>query len=198
MSGGMVPLPVLPVKAPFPNSCTSPTKSFGCHTSGKSLQSSALSNANAPATPLDSISKYANSFGICTSKHAPKSTAINPFESMPLSPKLFPCHTSAKCARNSFPCHTSKITIPQALCLPHIRDPHRAPAAASWHQSDLFRPVFPVFQAVPTFRIRRTFPPARSLPLGKTRFVILEPKRGLANRDETSRSESTRLNSSHV
>src|SRR6266567_457474 len=110
MSGGMVPLPVLPVKAPSPKSCPSLSKPFGCHTSGKSLQSSTLSNANAPATPLDSISKYANSFGICTSKHAPKSTAINPFESMPLSPKFFPCHTS-------------KITIPQALCLPHIRDP---------------------------------------------------------------------------
>src|SRR6266705_763365 len=123
MSGGMVPLPVLPVKAPSPKSCPSPSKSFGCHTSGKSLQSSALLNATVPATPLDSISKYANSFGICTSKHTSKSTAINPFESMPLSPKLFPCHTSVKCARNSFPCHTSKITIPQALCLPHIRDP---------------------------------------------------------------------------
>ena len=119
----MVPLPVLPVKAPSPNSRPSLSKPFGCHTSGKSLQSSALSNANAPATPLDSISKYANSFGICTSKHAPKSTAINPFESMLLFPKFFPCHTSAKCAPNSFPCHTSKITIPQALCLPHIRDP---------------------------------------------------------------------------
>ncbi len=127
----MVPLPVLPVKAPSPNSCPSLSKPFGCHTSGKSLQSSTLSNANAPATPLDSISKYANSFGICTSKHAPKSTAINPFESMLLFPKFFPCHTSAKCAPNSFPCHTSKITIPQALCLPHIRDPRGVDAVVA-------------------------------------------------------------------
>src|SRR5216684_129114 len=62
MSGGMVPLPVLPVKAPSPNCCPSPSKPFICH-------------------------------------------------------------TSAKCAHNSFSCHTSKFTLPQTLCLPHIRDP---------------------------------------------------------------------------
>src|SRR5260370_21000573 len=65
--------------------------------------------------------------------------------------------------------------------------PQEAPAAASWHQSDPFRSrVFPVFQAVPTFRIRRTFPPARSLPPRQTRFVLLELKFEPANRDETS------------
>src|SRR5260370_7224002 len=35
----------------------------------------------------------------------------------------FPCHTSEKSARKSNHCHTSKISLLQALCLPHIRPP---------------------------------------------------------------------------
>src|SRR6266576_157201 len=45
----------------------------------------------------------------------------------------------------------------------------------------------PIFHPLPTFRIRRTIPSARRLPLGKTCFVILELKRELSNRDQTSR-----------
>ena len=123
MSGGMVPLPVLPVKAPSPNCCPSPSKPFACHTSGKLAKSLTLFDAYALATPLDSIVGNANSFGIHTPRHGPKFTDVNLFESTQLSPKSFICHTSAKCAHNSFSCHTSKFTLPQTLCLPHIRDP---------------------------------------------------------------------------
>src|SRR5712664_3268677 len=119
---GMVPLPVLPARAPSPNLFPSSSKPFVCHTSKEPLKFSKLSNANTPATPFDSIIGYANSFGIHTSTHAPKFSTVNPFESASLSPKFFPCHRSAKCVPNSFTCHTSKITLPQVLYLPHIRD----------------------------------------------------------------------------
>src|SRR5712675_2486319 len=36
-------------------------------------------------------------------------------------PNSFPCHTSAKSARNSFRCHTYKFALPQVLSLPHIQ-----------------------------------------------------------------------------
>ena len=46
-------------------------------------------------------------------------------ESKDLDPALtlFICHTSKKSPANSFVCHTSKNTLPQVLCLPHLRDP---------------------------------------------------------------------------
>src|SRR5438270_11366527 len=62
MSVGMVPLPVPPVKAPNPNSFPASPKPFVCHTSGKSLRSSAPSNAT--ATHLISIHDCANSFAV--------------------------------------------------------------------------------------------------------------------------------------
>jgi hypothetical protein len=62
MSGGMVPLPVPPVKAPFPNCCVSPSKPFACHTSEKSLRSSTLSNAT--ETHFDSTYCFAKSFAL--------------------------------------------------------------------------------------------------------------------------------------
>jgi hypothetical protein len=60
MSGGMVPLPVPPVKAPFPNCCVSPSKPFACHTSWKSPKSS--TSPDATATCFDSVLGCANSF----------------------------------------------------------------------------------------------------------------------------------------
>ncbi len=60
MSGGMVPLPDPPVKAPSPNCCPSPSKPFACHTSGKSLESSPSSDAI--ATDFDSVPGCSNSF----------------------------------------------------------------------------------------------------------------------------------------
>src|SRR5260370_5897720 len=62
MSGGMVPLPVLPVKAPSLNCCPSPSKPFACYTSGKSLESSTLSNAT--QTPVDSTYCFAKPFAL--------------------------------------------------------------------------------------------------------------------------------------
>jgi hypothetical protein len=62
MSGGMVPLPVPPVKAPSPNCCPSPSKPFACYTSGKSLRSSTLSNAT--ETQFDSAYCFAKSFAL--------------------------------------------------------------------------------------------------------------------------------------
>jgi hypothetical protein len=58
----MVPLPVLPVKAPFPNSCPSASKPFACHTSGKSLKSSPSSDAI--ATHFNSTYCFAKSFAL--------------------------------------------------------------------------------------------------------------------------------------
>src|SRR5260370_34908534 len=60
MPGGMVPVPVPPVRAPSLNSCTSPSKPFACHTSEESLKSS--TSPDATATHLDSILSCANSF----------------------------------------------------------------------------------------------------------------------------------------
>src|SRR6266849_1201764 len=37
--------------------------------------------------------------------------------------KSFPCHTCRKSPAKSNHCHTSKMPLPQALCLPHIRAP---------------------------------------------------------------------------
>src|SRR5712671_4296351 len=42
------------------------------------------------------------------------------FSDPPL-PNSFPCHTSAKSARNSFRCHTYKFALLQVLSLPHIQ-----------------------------------------------------------------------------
>src|SRR5207244_12814216 len=47
-------------------------------------------------------------------------------------------------------------------------------------------PAFFVFQSIPTFRNRWTIPRERSLPPGKTRFVILDLEREPSNRDQTS------------
>src|SRR5712664_1699350 len=62
MLGGMVSLPVPPVKAPSPNCCPSPSKPFACHTSGKLLQSSPSSEAI--ATHFDSVPGCSNSFTV--------------------------------------------------------------------------------------------------------------------------------------
>ncbi len=62
MSGGMVPLPVLPVKARSPNSFNAPSKPFACHTSGKSLESSPSSHAI--AAHFDSVPSCANPFTV--------------------------------------------------------------------------------------------------------------------------------------
>src|SRR5260370_36209604 len=62
MLRGMVPLPVPPVKAPSPNCCPSPSKPFACYTSGKSLESSTLSNAT--ETQFDSAYCFAKSFAL--------------------------------------------------------------------------------------------------------------------------------------
>src|SRR5258708_17399924 len=178
MSGGMVPLPVLPVKAPSPNCCPSPSKPFACHTSGKLAKSATFSDTTAPATPLDSIIDPVNSFKIHTSKRASANSTANPFESTPLSLKSFSFHTSAKCAHNSFSCHTSKFTLPQTLCLPHIQDPRgvgnvlvNLPSLTDLrlpHRgSNRVHParVFPTFQFIPTFRRiprNRRLPPEKS------------------------------------
>src|SRR5712664_1007300 len=150
---GMVPLPVLPARAPSPNLFPSSSKPFVCHTSKEPLKFSKLSNANTPATPFDSIIGYANSFGIQTSTHAPEFSTVNPFESASLSPKFFPCHRSAKRVSNSFACHTSKITLLQALCLPHIRNPRGG--------------IDFLLKSGP----RRDFRPVRSLGLQRSRSV---------------------------
>src|SRR5712675_3297351 len=42
-------------------------------------------------------------------------------------PNSFPCHTSAKSARNSFRCHTYKFALPQVLSLPHIQKTRGVP-----------------------------------------------------------------------
>ena len=60
MSVGMVPLPVAPVKAPFPSCSTSSPKLFTCRTSGKSLKS--LPPTTLPAARLVSRYRNANSF----------------------------------------------------------------------------------------------------------------------------------------
>src|SRR6266851_2630772 len=70
MSVGMVPLPVLPARAPSPNLFSLSSKPFACHTSEESLKSSRLSSPTAPATPLYSIIDCANSFACHTSKNA--------------------------------------------------------------------------------------------------------------------------------
>src|SRR5216683_990268 len=123
MSVGMVPLPVLPARAPSPNLFSLSSKPFACHTSEESLKSSRLSSPTAPATPLYSIIGCANSFAPHTSKNSLETRAVNPFESTLLFLKFFSCHRSAKCALNSFICHTSKNAMSEVLCLPHIRDP---------------------------------------------------------------------------
>src|SRR5713226_1445617 len=118
---GMVPLPVPPVKAPSPNFCPSPFKLFACHTSGQSFKSPTLSDAAAPATPLDLITNCANSFGIHTSSKTHKIPLVNSFESMQHFSKFFPCHTSENSpvtplvatdpkspSRKPFVCHTSE------------------------------------------------------------------------------------------
>src|SRR5882762_9112921 len=99
MSVGMVPLPVLPVKAPSPNCCPSPSKPFACHSYGKSLESSASSKTT--AIHFDSLLGCANSF------------ALNPLQN---------------------------------------------------HGGEGGSLAFPIFQALSTFRIRRTIPRNRSLP----------------------------------
>jgi len=62
MSVGMVPLPVLPVKAPSPNCCPSPSKPFACHSYGKSIESSTSSDA--ATTRLDIVLGRANPFAL--------------------------------------------------------------------------------------------------------------------------------------
>src|SRR6267142_1219649 len=62
MSGGMVPLPVLPVRAHFHNSSCLPLKPFTCHISGKSPQSSTSSDA--ATTRLDIVLGRANPFAL--------------------------------------------------------------------------------------------------------------------------------------
>ena len=62
MSGGMVPLPVLPVRAHFHNSSCLPLKPFACHISGKSPQSSTSSDA--ATTRLDIVLGRANPFAL--------------------------------------------------------------------------------------------------------------------------------------
>src|SRR5882762_2303540 len=62
MSVGMVPLPVLPVKAPSPNCCPSPSKPFACHSYGKSIESSTSSKTT--AIHFDSLLGCANSFAL--------------------------------------------------------------------------------------------------------------------------------------
>ncbi len=58
----MVSLPVPPVKAPSPNSCSPASKPFPCHTFTRSSKSSTLSSAT--ATPFDSIFGVAKPFAL--------------------------------------------------------------------------------------------------------------------------------------
>jgi len=44
----------------------------------------------------------------------------------------FPCHTSAKSARNPFPCHTYDFALLQVLTLPHIQKTGGCPSF-KWH-----------------------------------------------------------------
>src|SRR6266853_1177033 len=62
MSVGMAPMPVPPVKAPFPNSCPPASKPFPCHTFTRSSKSSTLSSAT--ATAFDSTLGVANPFAL--------------------------------------------------------------------------------------------------------------------------------------
>src|SRR5229473_5442499 len=107
--------------------------------------------ARAPSPNLFSLS--VKPFACHTSKKSLETRAVNPFESTLLSLKFFPCHRSAKRVSNSFACHTSKITLLQALCLPHIRNPRGG--------SDFLLNSSP----------RRDFRPVRSLGLQRSRSV---------------------------
>ena len=95
MLAGMVPLPVLPAKAPLLDSHISSPKPLSSHTYAILPRPSTLLNAAPSVTPLDSIANHANSF-------------------------VF--HTYAICTHNSFPCHTSKNTGFKVFCLPHFQE----------------------------------------------------------------------------
>lgn len=60
MSGGMVPLPVPPVRAPSSNSCPPPPKPFTCHTFARSSEPSTLLNAS--ETQLDPTCGFTKPF----------------------------------------------------------------------------------------------------------------------------------------
>ena len=58
------------------------------------------------------------------SAHPPENSA----NSFRLATKSFPCHTSEKRRPKSNHCHRSKNSLPQVLCLPHLRPASCAPS----------------------------------------------------------------------
>jgi len=157
MSGGMVSLPVPPVKAPSLNCCPSPSKPFACYTSGKSLKSSALSNAT--ETRFDSTYCFAKSFALISfTDHQFLNSVVS-----------YRCRNSGgrASAYRSTTRLNSSPDFANSFALNVFADPHPLNPFVSHfykkHRGD-GGSVLPKFQALPTLQTRRTIPRNRSLP----------------------------------
>ncbi len=175
----MVSLPVPPVKAPSPNSCSPASKPFPCHTFTRSSKSSTLSSAT--ATPFDSIFGVAKPFALISfadprplnsvvSYRYKKSgeRAVSSHETVVQLDCIFDCANSF--ALNSF-ADPHPLNLYGSIFYKKVGGRGGTLSGVSFAftgNADLPIGVLvsksPIFHSLPTFRIRRTIPPARSLP----------------------------------
>lgn len=158
MLGGMVPLPVLPVKAPSSNFQLRTSNACICHTSRNSLKSS--TSWNAISTHFDVTLRPAKSF-----------TLISFADPHPLNPVVSYRYKNiggTGVSTDKIVAHTDFIFgSVNSFALNLFADPH--PLTPYGSISYKIRggrglAVCSTFHSLPTFRIRRRIPPARSLP----------------------------------
>ena len=157
MSVGIVPLPVAPVKAPFPSCPTSSPKLFTCRTSGKSLKS--LPPTTVPTARLVSRYRNANSFTFMSfaDPHPLNSVVSYRYKNSRGGGSL-----DAAANRRCF-----FALCPNAFALNPFADPHLlSPVVSHLYKKGVGEGGRSI-QVFPIFRIRRRIPLTRRLPSQK-------------------------------